>query len=41
MALKSEIMLVNQERGKDLEYRVVPVNNTGAGEPSATVAVVL
>ncbi|MFC1600793.1 hypothetical protein ACFL34_00395 [Candidatus Sumerlaeota bacterium] len=41
MALKSEIMLVNQERGKDLEYRVVPVNSSGAGEPNATVAVVL
>ena len=41
MALKSEIMLVSQERGKDLEYRVVPVNNSGSGEPSATVAVVL
>ena len=41
MALKSEIMLTAQERGKDLEYRVIPVNNTGQGEPSATVAVVL
>ena len=41
MALKSEIMLTAQERGKDLEYRVIPVNNTGQGEPSATVPVVL
>ncbi|MBI9082753.1 MAG: fibronectin type III domain-containing protein [Desulfobacterales bacterium] len=41
MALKSEIMLVSQERGKDLEYRVIPVNNSGQGEPSATIAVVL
>jgi hypothetical protein len=41
MALQSEIMLVNQERAKDLEYRVIPVNNTGQGEPSTTVAVVL
>ncbi len=41
MALKSEIMLVNQDRAKDLEYRVIPVNNTGQGEPSTTVAVVL
>jgi hypothetical protein len=41
MALKSEIMLVSQERGKDLEYRVIPVNNTGPGEPSTTIAVVL
>ncbi len=41
MALKTEIMLTSQERGKDLEYRVIPVNNTGQGEPSATVAVVL
>jgi hypothetical protein len=41
MALKSELMLTNQERGKDLEYRVIAVNNTGSGEPSATVPVVL
>ena len=41
MALKSEIMLVNQDRGKDLEYRVIPMNNSGAGEPSTTIAVVL
>ena len=41
MALKTEHMLTNQDRGKDLEYRVIPVNNTGQGEPSTTVAVVL
>ncbi len=41
MALKTELMLTNQERGKDLEYRVIPVNNTGQGEPSATIPVVL
>lgn len=41
MALKTEIMLTNQDRGKDLEYRVIPVNTTGQGEPSATIAVVL
>jgi hypothetical protein len=40
MALKSEIMLVNQDRAKDLEYRVIPVNNSGQGEPSATISVV-
>ena len=41
MALKSEIMLVNQGRAKDLEYRVVPINNSGPGEPSTTIVVVL
>jgi len=41
MALASEIMLANQDRGKDLEYRVIPVNNSGSGEPSATISVVL
>ena len=41
MALKSETMIANQPRGKDLEHRVIPVNTTGEGEPSATIAVVL
>jgi hypothetical protein len=41
MAIDSEITLTNQERGKDLEYRVIPVNTAGQGEPSTTVAVVL
>ena len=34
MALKTEAMLASQERGKDLEYPVIPVNNSGPGEPS-------
>ena len=41
MALKSKILLVNQDPAKDLESRVVPVNTSRPGEPSATVAVVL
>ena len=41
MAPKSEIMLADQECGKDLKYRVMPVNDTGQGEPNAIVAVVL
>ena len=28
-------------RAKDFEHRVIPVNNTGQGEPSTTIAVVL
>ena len=39
MALKSEIMLVSQERAKDLEYRVIPVNNSDPGAPRNSVDV--
>ena len=41
MAIESEATLNNQERGKDLEYRVIATNKAGDGVPSNTVAVVL
>jgi len=39
MALKSEIMIVSQEGTKDLEYRLIPVNNSGPGAPRNSVDV--
>ena len=41
MAIESEATLNNQERGKDLEYRVFATNKAGEGVPSNTVAAVL
>ena len=41
IALRTELMLTNQQRAKDWGYRVIPVNKTGQGKPSTTVAVVL
>ena len=41
MAIDSEATLNNQERGKDLEYRVIATNKAGEGVPSNTVAAVL
>lgn len=41
MAIESEATLNNQDRGKDLEYRVIATNKAGEGVPSNTVAVVL
>ena len=41
MATDSEATLLNQERAKDLEYRVIATNKAGAGDPSNTTAVVL
>jgi len=40
-AVISEATLVEQPRGKELEYRVVAVNKSGDGEPSNTAMVVL
>jgi len=40
-AVISEATLVEQPRGKELEYRIVAVNKAGDGEPSNTVMVVL
>ena len=40
-AYESEAILINQERGKDWEYRVIAGNTAGDGPPSNTVAVVL
>ena len=41
MAIESEATLNNQERGKDLEYRVIATNKAGEGVPSNVVAAVL
>lgn len=40
-AIQSEITLVEQPRGAELEYRVIAVNKAGEGPPSNTVQVVL
>jgi hypothetical protein len=40
-AVISEATLVEQPRGKELEYRIIAVNKAGDGEPSNTVMVVL
>ena len=40
-AMDSEMTLVDQPRGKELEYRAVAVNKAGDGEPSNTVLAVL
>ena len=33
--------LIEQPKGKDLEYRIIAVNKAGEGEPSNTEMVVL
>ncbi len=40
-AVITEATLVEQPRGKELEYRIIAVNKTGDGEPSNTAMVVL
>ncbi|MEN6385119.1 MAG: fibronectin type III domain-containing protein [Phycisphaerales bacterium] len=40
-AIDSEATLVEQPRGKELEYRIVAINKSGESEPSNTVMVVL
>jgi len=40
-AVITEATLVEQPRGKELEYRIIAVNKAGEGEPSNTVMVVL
>ncbi len=40
-AVISEATLVEQPRGKELEYRIIAVNKSGDSEPSNTVMVVL
>lgn len=41
LAMESEITLNGQAHGKEWEYRVIPVNKVGEGEPSNTVMAVL
>ena len=41
MAIESEITLSDQERVKELEYRVIAISKTGEGEPSNTIMAVL
>ena len=40
-AVITEATLVEQPRGKELEYRIIAVNKAGDGEPSNTAMVVL
>lgn len=37
----TELLLINQPRGKELEYRIVAYNSNGDSTPSNTVAAVL
>ncbi len=41
MAIDTEVLLNNQERGTELAYEVVAVNKAGVGEPSNIVTVTL
>jgi len=40
-AIETESTLVEQPKGKELEYRVIAINKSGEGSPSNTVMVVL
>jgi hypothetical protein len=40
-AVISETTLVEQPRGKELEYRIVAVNKSGDGEPSNIIMMVV
>ncbi len=40
-AVITEATLVEQPKGKELEYRVIAINKAGEGEPSNTEMVVL
>jgi len=39
--IETESTLVDQPKGKELEYRVIAINKSGKGSPSNTVMVVL
>ena len=40
-AIETESTLVDQPKGKELDYRVVAINKAGVGSPSNTVMAVL
>jgi hypothetical protein len=40
-AIETEATLVDQPKGKELEYRIIAINKSGDGPPSNTVMVVL
>ncbi len=40
-AMITEVTLVDQPRGKELEYQIIAVNKAGDGEPSNTVMAIL
>jgi len=40
-AIETEATLVDQPKGKELEYRIIAINKAGDGSPSNTVMVVL
>ena len=40
-AIETELTLVDQPKGKELEYRIIAINKAGEGSPSNTVMVVL
>ncbi len=41
ISVETEVTLNNQERGKELEYRVIAINKAGEGAPSNIVTAVL
>ena len=41
MAIESEMVLSEQERGVDLDFRVIAVNRSGKGEPSNIISAIL
>ncbi|MFZ0033477.1 MAG: hypothetical protein WAK60_00635 [Sedimentisphaerales bacterium] len=40
-AIETESTLVDQPKGKELEYRVLAINKSGDGSPSNTIMAVL
>jgi hypothetical protein len=40
-AIETEATLIDQPKGKELEYRIIAINKLGEGAPSNTVMVVL
>ena len=40
-AIETESTLLDQPKGKELEYRIIAINKSGEGSPSNTVMAVL